>query len=716
MMMEAAQEDALHQALAKFRQDQTEKFHLRVRYDRAKFIRDLMSGDSLDVDTFNREVWTFESEAKLNGTSIKGVIPTLEPIKDDMLVKLEEAMDTGQLELHGNYTWGSGSKIYSPGLSDKESLLTNLHTASQILKSSDPPIEKTERLVKEVKGFGPNVSSGLVMMFHPEEFAIYNQASQEATRLLGFPTESLESFQNVVKALKEKLGCRDFIELDWFLYLVRDGRYPDVFPFTPLIRAWQTDHCSSERIHYRENKEKQALQILMKNAGSLTEEAFVEVLNLFDADFHNGKEISGRFGVGIMGNNRNQMLAHLDAMNDWIQRFMEVSASDIAPLMTDFLKNSPKGAGRVIASLILYVRDPQKYSIWVPAMLEGLQKLTHGHFSKGSGNAYLHFNDDVQRLRKILSLAPQEPDILLCLRGGDPVPLSSPPLPPGPKPQAGETVSTYSMAEFAQDTYLDPGEIETWVKAILRKRQGIFYGPPGTGKTYVARRFARYLTSGGDGFTEILQFHPAYAYEDFVQGLRPTVLKGGGLEYRMIPGRFKDFCSRAADCEGKCVLIIDEINRANLSRVLGELMFLLEYRDEKIPLAGGEPFQIPGNVYIIGTMNTADRSIALVDHALRRRFAFMALYPNYDILKRYHESTGFNPHGLISVLGNINSAINDRHYSVGVSFFLDPDINDNIQGVWKMEIEPYLEEIFFDQPDKAMNFSWEKVQGVILGT
>ncbi|MGV8080959.1 MAG: McrB family protein [Syntrophales bacterium] len=714
MMMDAAQEDALRKAFAEYAQDRTEQFRLKVRRDRAKFIRELMSGDALDVDTFNREVWTSESEAKLDGVSIKGVIPPLKPIDNDLLNRLERALGTDQLELHGNYSWGSGTKIYGPQISDKDSLLTNLHTASQILKSSDPPIEKTKRLIQKVKGFGPNVSSGLVMMFHPEKFAIYNQASQDATRLLGFPTDSLESFQEVVTQLKEMLGCADYLELDWFLYLVLEGRYPDAFPFTSNIRAWQPEHCPQERIRYREEKEKQALRILKENAGSLTEEQFVQVLNLLNMDFYKGREVSGRFGQAIVGNNRNQMLTHLDEMNKWIRQFLEVSAPEVASLMTEFLKSSPSGAGRVIASLILYTRDSSGYCVWVPAMVEGLQKLTHGYFPEKSGNSYLRFNDEVQRLRKLLGLAPQEPDILLCLRDGPPPPPTPPP--PTEKEQTRDPAPFYSLTEFASETYLDRDEIEQWVKAILRKKQGIFYGPPGTGKTYVAQRFARHLVGGGDGFAEILQFHPAYAYEDFVQGLRPTVLRGGGLEYKMIPGRFKDFCSRAADCEGKCVLIIDEINRANLSRVLGELMFLLEYRGEKIPLAGGEPFRIPGNVYLIGTMNTADRSIALVDHALRRRFAFMALYPNYDILKKYHESRGFNPEGLISVLGKINSAINDRHYSVGVSFFLDDNIRENIQGVWKMEIEPYIEEIFFDQPEKATNFSWEKVREAILGT
>jgi 5-methylcytosine-specific restriction protein B len=162
------------------------------------------------------------------------------------------------------------------------------------------------------------------------------------------------------------------------------------------------------------------------------------------------------------------------------------------------------------------------------------------------------------------------------------------------------------------------------------------------------------------------------------------------------------------------VLIIDEINRANLARVLGEMMYLLEYRDREVPLASGRSLRIPPNVRIIGTMNTADRSIALVDHALRRRFAFLALYPEYDILSRYHQGTGFDVEPLISVLRKLNRQIGDPHYEVGITFFLRKDLTEQIEDIWRMEIEPYLEEYFFDQRDKADAFRWEEVGREIL--
>lgn len=286
----------------------------------------------------------------------------------------------------------------------------------------------------------------------------------------------------------------------------------------------------------------------------------------------------------------------------------------------------------------------------------------------------------------------------------------------GTEPPEEEKNPVYSLEQFSSETFMPRDEIERWVRAAVRKRQVIFYGPPGTGKTFIAQLLAKHLIGGGDGFTEILQFHPSYAYEDFIQGLRPKALKDGGIEYAMVPGRFKEFCSRARECKEKCVLVLDEINRANLSRVFAELMYLLEYRKESVPLAAGDRFQIPENVFIIGTMNTADRSIALVDHALRRRFAFLALCPNYEVLHKFHGDTGFEPSGLIKVLQRLNTAINDKHYSVGMSFFLDREIKTKIQDVWQMEIEAYIEELFFDQPTKAAIFTWDKVRQDIEGT
>jgi 5-methylcytosine-specific restriction protein B len=269
----------------------------------------------------------------------------------------------------------------------------------------------------------------------------------------------------------------------------------------------------------------------------------------------------------------------------------------------------------------------------------------------------------------------------------------------------------YSLNIFAQDIGLIEADLEQWIRTIHRKGQGILYGSPGTGKTYIAEKIAQHLIGGGDGFLELVQFHPAYSYEDFIQGIRPQS-QNGILAYPIVPGRFLEFCKKAESRENTCVLIIDEINRANLAQVFGELMYLLEYRDREIPLASGNRFRVPKNVRIIGTMNTADRSLANIDHALRRRFAFIELRPNYKVLERYHEKTGFavKVKGLIKILEQLNQAIADKNYEIGISFFLTDNLREDIEDIWRMEIEPYLEEYFFNQLDKVDKFRWDEIK------
>lgn len=282
----------------------------------------------------------------------------------------------------------------------------------------------------------------------------------------------------------------------------------------------------------------------------------------------------------------------------------------------------------------------------------------------------------------------------------------------GPRPEHEPEINPpYPLPDLAADLKMDALTIERWVRAIERKKQAILYGPPGTGKTYAAEHLARHLIGEGDGFRDLVQFHPSYAYEDFIQGIRPEALADGGLHYPIRRGRFLEFCDEARTRDGTCVLIVDEINRANLSRVFGELMYLLENRDKAIPLAaGGETFSIPENVRILGTMNTADRSIALVDHALRRRFAFLELKPDYDTLTRYHESGSFAPEPLIELLREVNDAIGDPHYAVGITYFLRESLAEHLEDIWSMEIVPYLEEYFADRQSEVERFRWPRVE------
>lgn len=264
----------------------------------------------------------------------------------------------------------------------------------------------------------------------------------------------------------------------------------------------------------------------------------------------------------------------------------------------------------------------------------------------------------------------------------------------------------YTLSQMATETGYPENEIKRWLEVINHKGQAIYYGPPGTGKTFMAQKLARLMTQQGDGFWETIQFHPAYSYEDFVEGLRPLP-SSDGVIFEKVPGRFMRFCQKAQTVDGVCVLIIDEINRANVTAVLGELMFLLEYRDRAIPLAGGTHFSIPKNVKIVATMNSADRSLALVDFALRRRFAFIEFLPRYELIKRYGSNIDIEQ--LIKHLEAINDMIGDSHYAIGHTYFLTPNLESHLQNIWELEIFPYLQEYFFEATDQLTRFRWSVV-------
>ena len=248
---------------------------------------------------------------------------------------------------------------------------------------------------------------------------------------------------------------------------------------------------------------------------------------------------------------------------------------------------------------------------------------------------------------------------------------------------------------------------QSWLQEcvdLLRDRpQLIFYGPPGTGKTYLAKELARHLA--GESNVKIVQFHPAYSYEDFFEGYRPAQQTNGQVGFELRPGPLRTLVDRAVDNpDATFVLIIDEINRGNLAKIFGELYFLLEYRNEGIDLLygseGAEPFMLPRNVILLGTMNTADRSIALVDAAMRRRFAFLSLHPSEPptngILRSWLRTTG-RPLEVADLLDELNARIDDEDFKIGPSYLMRSAVFEpgGLERVWRTAILPLLEEFHY---------------------
>ena len=284
------------------------------------------------------------------------------------------------------------------------------------------------------------------------------------------------------------------------------------------------------------------------------------------------------------------------------------------------------------------------------------------------------------------------------------------PDPPPERPADGSDLQSLADELLFDAAFLR--EIE-WL--LRDKRQVIFYGPPGTGKTFVARKFAHYL-AGDPARCTTVQFHPSYTYEDFVEGYRPRSV-GGQLRFKRVDGPLKRIAAAARrQPDSPHVLLIDEINRANLAKVFGELFYLLEYRKESITLQYSRaPFHLPDNLFVIGTMNTADRSIALIDAALRRRFHFIEFAPDRPpisgLLRAWLQKTHPQQLWIADVVERANAALGNRTAAIGPSHFIRKDLDDQIfDRVWNHSVMPYIEEQFIDQPERLADFGWRRLR------
>ena len=279
-------------------------------------------------------------------------------------------------------------------------------------------------------------------------------------------------------------------------------------------------------------------------------------------------------------------------------------------------------------------------------------------------------------------------------------------------------VSKPDLRSLAQDLTLTVDFLEDINTLLEDKLQVIFQGPPGTGKTYVAQKLANHV-AGSDDRVTLVQFHPSYSYEDFVQGFRPKITDDGQPGFELRDGPLRKAADRARqEPQAKHFLVIDEINRGNLARVFGELYFLLEYRESEMDLQySDEPFSLPDNLYIIGTMNTADRSISLVDLALRRRFYFVEFHPDEepikDVLRNWLKANVDGMEWVADVVDAANENLSDdRHAAIGPSYFMKPDLDEAaVKRIWKHSVRPYIEERLFGNEDRIAEFNLDVLRG-----
>lgn len=436
----------------------------------------------------------------------------------------------------------------------------------------------------------------------------------------------------------------------------------------------------------------------------------VEIPRVFDAAFTGGAFNPGR---GMQGQINRAITVLLDVLLAWTR--LSDDAQQLAldePLhWRDLVLGAESGFPTQRYALLYLVHPGFFGSIVSPDQRD----LIRGAFIGEIGGEFSEDPDaDLQKIVIALQVKEGKPvdfygDLEARWRNRDnPEPDPDPSPLPDPSPDLphprGFFPSEIDLTELADATHLHEAWLGKVTNALHRRGQVILYGPPGTGKTYVARALADRLGKPGSAVKRI-QFHPSYTYEDFFAGYRPVTDAAGQLSFSLTRGPLREIADEARkNPDVPHVLMIDEINRANLSKVFGELYYLLEYRDDAIDVLyagsgddGGKSFSLPANVLIIGTMNTADRSIALLDSAMRRRFAFFELHPDVapvkGILGRWSEQ---HPQTLpvAALFELLNESIRDREDRIGPSHLLRTEDlgEDDLRAVWEESILPLLEE------------------------
>jgi hypothetical protein len=781
----------LQQLFAGHKADPFNRLNLLIRRKRSQELRALLSEpQTITLDSFNKDVWVYESKSLLNGKPIDlNSLIFNKTASPEYLLQVETALANNQIELHGNYTWGTGAAIYGSRLTiGEEAKLQQIQTAVHIL--NQPQLSPLANQLIAISGFGPNIATGLVMMFHPREFAIYNAQVENAMATLGRPNKPIEAFEQSASELRELLGAEDFLELDWFLYLINQGKitWPVVPPITADTRYWKIAPGENAFL-WDEWKQNNYVAIGwpdMGDATTMAREDFnqrqrevishpeqyqdahrytpdsVKQLWQFARDIKIGDRVVTNngtkqvLGIGVVAGpcefhpEAGHYLHRLPVMwtdtepktvqqGGWRSTLIELSREkfdaiagpwpiidpppivDLKTYPLNQILYGPPGTGKTYNSIerAVEIIDSQKYSNHADAKTRFDELRSEGRIGFVTFHQSFGYEDFVEGIRPVMQddyVGEARYEIrdgifkrmalrakAVCLNEAT----------PQATPNLGPLEFDSLWQELVREIQSNPQkfyeskrtqyQLQATPEAIQTVEKGYKLSRADVESLWDAKcdegelRRSRILGIIGE-FKEPL----AYILLQRLEAIKDALQQNSSA--LQLPNS-STATNPISPAVLRYVLIIDEINRGNISKILGELITLLEPDkrsggDSALTVTlphSGESFTVPLNLYILGTMNTADKSLALLDVALRRRFKFIEYSPDFTV-----GTCPQLPETARRVLLQLNHRIvlsKDRDHRIGHSFFVGVKAPEEFNEVFRFEIIPLLQEYFYNDWD-----------------